>query len=91
MTDQIPEDIKRDRITRLIALQNSITEEVDKSYEGTVQDVLVESASTRNESDVCGRCDSGKTVNFPGDASKIGQFCKVYITEGKRTCIHVRQ
>ena len=87
MPGHLDEATKSERIVKLVALQNSITEAVDKSYEGSVQKVLVEDISTRDTGDVCGRTDTGKMVNFKGDKSLIGEFCNVLITEGKRTTL----
>ena len=87
MEGHISKDIKKDRITRLVALQNRITEEVNKSYEGTVQRVLVESLSTRSDKHVSGRAESGKTVNFAGCGSMINQFYDIRITQGKKTTL----
>ncbi len=87
MKEQIPQAVKKDRIVRLVALQNRITEEIDQSYVGSVQRVLVEGASTRSKKHVTGRADGGKTVNFAGDAAMIGNFINVRITQGKKTTL----
>ncbi len=87
MDNQVPPKVKKERIMRLVALQNRITEEVNKSYEGTLQAVLVESVSTRNKKHVAGRTESGKTVNFPGNPDMIGNFIDVRITQGKKTTL----
>lgn len=87
MRDQVTQAVKKDRIVRLVALQNQITEEINKSYEGTVQRVLVEGISTRSRKHVTGRADGGKTVNFAGDDSMTGQFISVRITQGKKTTL----
>jgi tRNA-2-methylthio-N6-dimethylallyladenosine synthase len=87
MEGQIPEDVKKDRIVRLVALQNGITEEVNKSYEGTLQRVLAEGLSTRSKRHVSGRAESGKTVNFAGDESMINHFYNIRITQGKKTTL----
>ena len=87
MENQVPVPVKKERIMRLVALQNAITEEVNESYEGSVQRVLVESLSTRSKRHVSGRADSGKTVNFEGGENLIGTFVNVRITQGKKTTL----
>jgi tRNA-2-methylthio-N6-dimethylallyladenosine synthase len=87
MGEQVLRADKKDRIVRLVSLQNKITEEINKSYEGTIQKVLVEHLSTRSRRHVSGRAESGKTVNFPGDESMIGTFRNVRITQGKKTTL----
>jgi len=84
---QVPLQIKKERIARLVAMQNKITEEVNRSYIGTVQRVLVESTSTRSSRHVSGRADGGKTVNFPGNPEMIGLFYNIRITQGKKTTL----
>lgn len=88
MENQVAEDIKSQRIARLVEVQNAITEAVNKSYEGSVQRVLVEDVSTRNDSDVCGKSECFKTVNFSGSKDLIGKFCDVEITKGKKTTLY---
>jgi tRNA-2-methylthio-N6-dimethylallyladenosine synthase len=87
MPGEVDETVKRDRIIRLIDLQNRIGEEEIKKYEGTVQQVLVEGISTRDRGHVCGRTDGGKMVNFLGDRSLIGDFRNVKIVQAKRTTL----
>lgn len=82
--DQVPEDVKHDRFNRLLARINQISGEINKTYEGTVQKVLVEGISTKDESNLAGRTESTKLVNFPGGEDLIGQIVEVKITEGKQ-------
>jgi tRNA-2-methylthio-N6-dimethylallyladenosine synthase len=46
-----------------------------------VQRVLVERPSTRDASELTGRTENMRYVNFPGNARLIGQFVEVEITE----------
>lgn len=78
--EQIPYKVKRDRITRLIALQNEITKRESLSYIGNVYEVLVED---KKGSGLCGRTESGRLVTFDGDDSLIGQFVDVKVTSAK--------
>ncbi len=87
LPNPIPPELQRERIMRLIELQNGITEQCNKRYEGRVEHVLVEGISTRSAEDVCGRTDGGKMVNFRGVADQIGSFCDVRITKAKRTTL----
>lgn len=79
MPDQIPDDVKKDRITRLIACQNKVTKEISKQMTGKVYEVLVEGTNDKYQNVVCGRTESGRLVNFQGDRSLIGQFVNVKI------------
>jgi tRNA-2-methylthio-N6-dimethylallyladenosine synthase len=79
MPDQIPDDIKKDRITRLIATQNKVTREISKQMTGKVYEILVEGTNPKYDGVVCGRTESGRLVNFKGDETLIGQFVNVKI------------
>ena len=79
MDNQIPDDIKKDRITRLIACQNKVTREISKQMTGQVYEILVEGSNPKYDGVVCGRTESGRLVNFKGDQSLIGQFVNVKI------------
>lgn len=86
MPDQIPYAVKRDRITRLIAVQNAITEELSGEFTGNIYEVLVEDAPKPGM--LCGRTDSGRLVNFAGDGSLVGEFVNVKITRNKASALY---
>lgn len=86
MPDQIPYAVKRDRITRLIAVQNAITEELSGEFTGKTYEVLVEDAPKPGM--LCGRTDSGRLVNFAGDRSLVGQFVDIRITGNKASALY---
>ncbi len=81
MADQVPEDVKKDRLARLNALQTAISTELDLQAVGRVERVLVESLSKRRKNHVSGRTESGRMVNLEGDAGMIGQMVTVKITK----------
>lgn len=80
---QIPYEIKQNRIKRLIARQNEITEEISKDYVGNVYEILVESMQEKKNGYVVGRTESGRLVSAKGDESMIGEFKNVKITAVK--------
>ncbi len=80
---QIPYEIKQNRIKRLIARQNEITEEISKDYVGNVYEILVEGLQEKKNGYVVGRTESGRLVSAKGDESMIGEFKKVKITAVK--------
>ncbi len=84
--DQVPEEVKHERFNRLLERINQISGEINKTYEGTVQKVLVEGPSTSKKSDkaLAGRTETTKLVNFSGDEDLVGQIVNVRITEGKQ-------
>ena len=80
---QIPYEIKQNRIKRLIARQNEITEEISKDYVGNVYEILVEGLQEKKNGYVVGRTESGRLVSAKGDESMIGEFKNVKITAVK--------
>ena len=80
---QIPYEIKQNRIKRLIASQNEITEEISKDYVGNVYEILVEGMQEKKNGYVVGRTESGRLVSAKGDESMIGEFKNVKITAVK--------
>jgi tRNA-2-methylthio-N6-dimethylallyladenosine synthase len=80
LPDEIPEDVKTERIVALQALQRDIQLELHREAIGKVFGVLVDSTSRRREWELSGRTDGNTVVNFPGDRRWIGQVVPVRIT-----------
>lgn len=80
---QVPQEVSKDRIKRLIAEQNKITKLLSKEYEGNSYEVLCEDKAPKKEGFVCGRTDSGRLVTFKGEESLIGQFVNVKIEKSQ--------
>ena len=68
---------------RLLEVQNEISKRKNEAYVGRVERVLVDGASKNDPNMLSGRCDSSKIVNFRGDASLIGKYVDVLITEAR--------
>ncbi|HEY3347095.1 MAG TPA: tRNA (N6-isopentenyl adenosine(37)-C2)-methylthiotransferase MiaB [Nitrospirota bacterium] len=85
LSGHIPEDIKAERLDRVINLQNLISEEKNRSRVGIVEEVLVEGPDKSEQGGrLTGRSRGGRIVNFDGDLSLIGTLVKVRVTEGKK-------
>lgn len=78
--DQVPDEVARERIHELIAVQEQITSEVYSAQVGRRERVLVEGVSARRDTEITGRTERGITVNFAGDAAMIGSTVDVEIT-----------
>lgn len=83
MENQIDEDVKKDRLQRLTALQNSCSLEESKTYLGKTVRVLVEGESKKNKEVLSGRTSTNKVVLFKGDKDLEGKFVNVKINECK--------
>lgn len=81
MPGQVPEDVKSQRIQRLIEVQNAISLRKNQALVGTSQEVLVEGPSEGNPDMLEGRTRTNKLVHFPGDRAKLeGKLITVKIT-----------
>jgi len=86
MEDQVPEEVKRDRIERLIDVVQRIAAERNAERVGGVEEVLVEGASRTDSSLLRGRTRRNTTVNFAGTAS-AGQLADVRIEDATSTTL----
>lgn len=83
MSDQIPEDVIKDRFDRLLALVKEKAYERCARFEGRVMPVLVESLNAQDPALVSGRLDSNLTVHFKGGMELIGKIVDVRLNECK--------
>ena len=81
MESQIPDEIKHDRLNRLLDVLRDISFGLNSKYEGRVLPVLVEEPSKNNTDRLSGRTETGKLVNFEGSFDHIGQIVNVKITK----------
>jgi tRNA-2-methylthio-N6-dimethylallyladenosine synthase len=83
MTDQLSEEEKKDRLARLIEVQNRISLEESQKLVGREYEVLVEANAARDQADLVGKTRSGRSVNFPGDNSLTGSYVRVRIEQAR--------
>jgi tRNA-2-methylthio-N6-dimethylallyladenosine synthase len=80
----LPDDVSlEEKKARLARLQTRIAEfaaEYSQAMIGTVQRVLVERPSRKDEQEMAGRTDNNRVVNFAADATVLGKFVNVRIT-----------
>lgn len=81
LPNNIPEDVKIDRLNRMIALQNELSLESNRSDIGHEVEVLVEGRSKRSADDLFGRTSQNKVVVFPADGASKGEWVKVLVTD----------
>jgi tRNA-2-methylthio-N6-dimethylallyladenosine synthase len=82
-TDQVPEEVKADRLARLQAWQDELTRRSHARLVGQEQEVLVEGRSKRSSAELCGRLRTNQIVNFIGPPELVGQLTRVIITEAR--------
>jgi len=81
MEDDTPLDVKKERLQRLQELINTQARAISEAMLGGVQRILVEGESTKDASELKGRTENNRVVNFKGEAALTGQFVDVRITE----------
>ena len=80
MPDQVPLQVKKERLWRLINLQKEISTKINKKLEGKILEVLVDKKSIKNiPNQLSGRTRTNKTVVFIGNEELVGQLVKVKI------------
>jgi tRNA-2-methylthio-N6-dimethylallyladenosine synthase len=79
MAEQVPQEIKKSRLQRLLEVQNRISLEINKKFEGTTVSVLAEGASKKDPGIMMGRTRTHKIVLWPGDDADVGKIADVKI------------
>ena len=81
LPDLIPEEEKVRRLNEIIALQNELSLVSNQREVGKTVEVLVEGFSKRSHEDMMGRTSQYKTVIFPREGRRIGEYVMVHIEE----------
>ena len=81
LADDTPMAVKKERLQLLQARINQQAMEISRAMVGTTQRVLVEKLSKKSDTQVSGRTENNRWVNFDADPAVIGDFVDVVITE----------
>ncbi|UOQ47804.1 tRNA (N6-isopentenyl adenosine(37)-C2)-methylthiotransferase MiaB [Gracilibacillus caseinilyticus] len=81
--DNIPMEVKKERLQRLNAIVNKQSAEAMETYQGETVKVLVEGESKKDPDVLSGYTERNKLVNFRGPKSIIGDIVEVKITNTK--------
>lgn len=80
LPDDISEEVKTRRLTEIIDLQNTLSEESNRRDIGKEFEILVECTSKRSEAQLSGRTSQNKMVVFDRGSHSVGDYVKVRIT-----------
>ncbi len=80
LADDTPYDVKLGRLQRLQAKIEAQAQAISRNMVGTRQRVLVDGAARKDASELSGRTDNNRVVNFRGPARLIGEFADVMVT-----------
>ena len=86
MDDQVPHELKIERMERLVELTQRIAAERNAQRVGRVEQVLVEGPSRTDERLLRGRTRRNTTVNFTGTA-QAGELVDVRIDQATSTTL----
>lgn len=87
MENQVDEKIKKERLSRLLAVKNEIINRKTAKMLGQTYEVLVESYDEVKDV-LYGSLDSGKTISFKGSKNCIGEFVDVKVKEVRKSVIY---
>jgi tRNA-2-methylthio-N6-dimethylallyladenosine synthase len=79
--DDTPHEVKLKRLQHLQATIDDSVRAISASRQGTVQRILVEGASRKDPTELMGRTECNRVVNFKGQPRLIGQMLDITITQ----------
>ena len=80
LPDNVPEEVKIDRLNQLIQLQTEISASQNKKDEGKEFNILIERFSKRSHNQLLGRTEQNKAVLIPRGSHHLGETVRVKIT-----------
>ncbi len=81
MPDNVPEEVKIERLNRMIALQNELSASSNRADIGREFEVLVEGVAKRSKEQMVGRTSQNKTAVFARGDAKVGETRRVRVLD----------
>ena len=81
LEDDVPEILKKQRLSEIVALQREHSEIRTKEYLNTIVEVLIEKESKKSDAEWSGRSSQNIVAVFPKETYKIGDFVNVKVTD----------
>ncbi len=81
MEDDIPEPVKKRRLSEIIALQRTHCQFRTEKHVGKIQEVLIEGTSKKSKNEWMGRNSQSTVVVFPKEQYNVGDFVNVKIND----------
>ena len=85
--DDVPEEIKKRRLTEVIEIQHAVAKRKNKEQEGKVHRVLIEMQSKKNQDEWMGRNEQNIKVIFPKEHYQMGDYVDVLIEKSTITSL----
>jgi tRNA-2-methylthio-N6-dimethylallyladenosine synthase len=86
--ESVPEEVKTERLMKLVELQNRIQQRRYERYLGRAVEVLVEGVSAKSEEELTGHTRCHKTVNFARGTNRLGDLVRVQIDRAGKNSLH---
>ncbi|MCG0277812.1 MAG: tRNA (N6-isopentenyl adenosine(37)-C2)-methylthiotransferase MiaB [Thermanaeromonas sp.] len=83
LPEQVPLEVKKERLYRLMEVQNRISRAKNEALVGQEMEVLVDGPSETDPKNLSGRTRTNKLVIFPGPEELTGKLVKVKITQAQ--------
>jgi len=90
LPDEVPAEVKQRRLALIQQRLNAQAHAISERMVGSRQRVLIERPAKRDRSELAGRTDNNRWVNFQGPAHLINQFADVAITEARPNSLRGR-
>lgn len=90
MGGYLPEEIKSERLTEVLRVQEEITTIKNRLVEGTIQEILIEGESKTDKERLTGRTRTNRIVNIPKIEVEKGALIYVEITKGRQHSLEGR-
>ena len=81
LQDDTPVEVKQSRLAKLQEFNELQGKAVSEAMLVSIQRVLVEGTSKKDENELAGKTDNNRTVNFAGSSQLINQFVNVRINQ----------
>lgn len=88
MENQVPEQVRAERLNAILKLQEEITYRKNKALEGTVQEILIEGPSENDETVLTGRTRTNKIVAIPDSHEHVGSCVSVIIQKARQHSLY---
>jgi tRNA-2-methylthio-N6-dimethylallyladenosine synthase len=86
--DQLPFEIKMERLNRVNAIQNKISLEINRKLTGREYRILLDDHAPKGEGLLQGRTPTDKVVLLKGDEALLGNFINVRIINAENWCLN---
>jgi len=91
LPNRISEEVKKERLSRVIDLQQKHTTEILKGRLGSTEIVLIEGISRKNADELITRTEKDEMAVVPGSKSMIGSFAKIRLSSLKGNTFRAKE